>query len=209
ACGGGSGGGSGTPAIAPNNMKLISSKADIICDANAKNFIFYVSVDTKFYLCDGSALSEIDIKGKDGIAGTNGAAGTNGTNGLTISEIWRFHTATYSGAQDVCTESSTSCYLGTIQLTKFSDGSAFFSAMGLMSRFDSSAADSYYENFSHQSFIASSTSEQSLIFKFDIYANSTVLYKVTLAATPLFKATVDVDGNYGNNTDFTFTLTKQ
>ena len=103
-CGGGSGdkltGGTPTTgAGGPSNLQLAATKADITCNTAATNFIFYAKSESLFYLCDGTELSSIDLKGKDGAAGTDGAAGATGAAGLTIAQMYHLTSA----ISDICT----------------------------------------------------------------------------------------------------------
>ncbi|RYE45643.1 MAG: hypothetical protein EOP48_22055 [Sphingobacteriales bacterium] len=119
--GGGSGGGEDAAVTTLSNMKMAGSKADISCNAAAKDFMFYVSSESTFYLCDGVGLSVIDVKGKDGAAGVAGSAGTAG---LTISSMYNLS----STVSDYCTRyTNITCSFRGGRLVKYSNGLVYFS----------------------------------------------------------------------------------
>jgi hypothetical protein len=127
ACGSGGGGSpsGATPTTTTEsqsgNLKLAKTKADISCTAASKDFLFYVTGDGKFYLCDGSALTEIDLKGKDG---QNGKDGADGDDGMDIAAIYNLSSA----AGDIETRYSNIYQFFTGgQLIKFSNGLRYFS----------------------------------------------------------------------------------
>ena len=128
------------------NLKLAKSKADISCTAASKDFLFYVTADGKFYLCDGSALTEIDLKGKDG---QNGKDGDDGANGMDIAQIYNLS----SSAGDIETRYSNIYHsFAGGQLIKFSNGLRYFTGIfSAYTEFSDSTmgdTDSYYYTLS-------------------------------------------------------------
>ncbi len=191
-----------------------------VCDATSKDRLVYVSSSKKFKRCSGSSWEIVEIVGPKGDKGDSGDKGDTGSNGLagpaglTISSTWRFHTDTLGGQPDISTETtfgaeSRMTFIGTIQLVVFADGSGFVSVAGSEVKQDT-GGDNITFDFSHSFFLKASTSEQEYTAQIDTSQHTSIRYKVMLSATstPTFKAVVDVDGNFANNVDTTYALTK-
>jgi hypothetical protein len=148
-------------------------------------------------VCDGTLWSAIDLKG---------AAGASGTPGLSMVGRWKFHVDTLEN--DICAECSVALvFIGDVQVVKFSDGSGFVSASGAMVDQTSNDTDYYGDNFSYAFFLPASDAQQEYVAKFHALDGFRIRFRVTLGATPVFKATIDTDGTFSNNTDTALTLT--
>lgn len=125
-----------------------------------------------------------------------------------IKERWRYHVDGFQDKPDISEDTTSyTVGIGTVQLVKFGDGSGFVSLNGSFLNTDS--ADEYYqENFSYSFFLKASKSEQEFIMKFARYNDMRIRVKVALSDVPTFKATIDDDGNFGDNSEASFTLTK-
>lgn len=136
--------------------------------------------------------------------------GDKGDPGSGISAIWAFHADDLTGAANLSSETTEiTTRIGDIQLVRFSDGSSFVSISGALTGFDSNS-DSYQENFAHSFFLPSGTVDTTKVIKFSSFASVRIRYSLNPSAeTPSFSAVVDTNGDFGNNTDQGFVLTKQ
>ncbi len=129
-------------------------------------------------------------------------------NSTGIKERWRYHVDGFQDKPDISEDTTIySVGIGTVELVKFSDGTGFVSFNGGFLNTDS-ADEVYQENFSYSFFLKASKSEQEFIMKFARYNNMRIRVKVALSDVPTFKATIDDDGNFGDNSEASFTLTK-
>lgn len=128
------GGAAPSPPQTSGNLKLAKSKVDITCNETVKNFLFYASADAKFYLCDGSALTEIDLKGKDG---ANGTDGTNGTDNQVSATL--YCSGTTSGSSPTGVDVS---YWATV----FSSGDVWASAEVSAAGVDATSGSRFYSS---------------------------------------------------------------
>ena len=185
------------------------------CDATIKNRLVYVKSLSTFQTCDGTAWSTVSIQGPAGTSGTAGAAGAAGatgaagTAGMTITKKWKFHVDSFVGEPNINSESaSDSTSIGDIRIYKFLDGSYFVAVSGISGDF--SYAETEKIAFSH-SFLVRTGSTTDLVetFKFDSNANARIRYTIGISgSTPTFRAVVDVDGSFTNNTDSAFIMTE-
>ena len=103
--------------------------------------------------------------------------------------------------------------LGDIQVVTFEDASTFGSCSGHVSTTSSVTGGGggtvdVTIPISHSFFLAASTGEQTAVLKVLAGDGVRVRYKVNTAlAVPSFKATIDIDGNFANNTDASYSLT--
>lgn len=176
------------------------------CNDSSEGRLIYLSDDQKFQYCKNGNWKNIDLKGPKGDS-VAGAAGAAGADGLSIASIWRYHVDTYAGAPNISSEASFFTMVGTVHVTVFANGSAFVSVVGMEIDEDTDA-DMYNENFADSFFLKPLASEQTYISKFKSYANTRARYKVTISSTPVFKAVIDNDGNFDDNTDTSFALTQ-
>jgi hypothetical protein len=188
---------------------LVLTAADLpTCDTTRSGVLAYSSQEKKFYGCTGTSWTALDVKGEKGDAGAVGAKGDTGADGLKMASVWRFHVDSYVGAVNLASEAATlEVQLGTIQLVKFTDGSALITTTGLLSRL-TLASDRIYENFTHTFMLPAGAAEQSYITKIDSYAMTRTRYKVQLGDTPTLKAVVDINNNFDDVPDTAYTLTK-
>ena len=167
-------------------------------DENKDSKLDTAEIETTDYVCNGDK----------GDTGTKGDKGETGEDGLKISEIWIFHTDTFGGQPDVAEESQSSVRIGTIQLVKFSDGSGFLSVNGNTIDWDTGSNLQDFD-FTVSALFKGSSVEQTYIVKVRSFATMRLRLKVNLSSPSIVKAVVDNDGNFSDNTDTTFTLTKQ
>lgn len=200
------------------------------CDATIKNRLVYVKSLSAFQTCNGTAWSTVSIQGPAGTPGTDGAAGATGavgargatgaagaagatgaagTAGMTITKKWKFHVDSFVGEPNICSEAyNYSAWIGDVRIYKFSDGSYFVAVSGIAADF----GDTYTEKiaFSHSFLVrAGSTADLVETFKFDSNGNARIRYTIgTSGSTPTFRAVVDVDGSFSDNTDSIFIMTE-
>jgi len=214
ACSGSGGGGGGAQPSSPQspwNSYFVTTVSDLpSCSGDIVGRLYYIETDNNFQVCKTSGWTTISIRGADGTNGTNGTNGSNGSNGISISSRWAYHVDTYVGATSISESSGSVVYIGDVQLVKFSDNSCLISTSGLVGNTDSGGSDIYYQDFSYSYFDISCTTEKTATKKIQQYADTRIRLKYNASlATPTFKATVDIDSNFGNNTDNSFTLTQQ
>ena len=196
------------------------------CDATIKNRLVYVKSLSAFQTCNGTAWSTVSIQGPAGTPGTDGATGPAGTPGvagpagatgatgatgpagaagMTITKKWKFHVDSFIGESDISFESASySTNIGDIQIYKFSDASYYVMVSG------SSYSSSSSIQFTHAFFIRSNnTNDLIQIFKLNTFSNERIRYTIgTSGSTPTFRAVVDIDGNFSDNTDSIFIMTE-
>ena len=208
-CNNSGGGGSGSGASTNNqswNSYLVATESELpTCGGEIVGRLYYLESTNNFKVCKTTGWVAIDIKGDTGASGTNGS---NGANGITVSGRWGYHVDSYVSSPELAIEAAdASIRIGDIQLIKFSDNSCLIQVSGIVYRPDSGTSDMFANDFSHSYFEINCSSEKSLTRKIDNYANTTIRYKYDLSlVTPSFKAVVDIDGNYSNNTDLSFTI---
>ena len=131
-------------------------------------------------------------------------------NGTSIASIWKYHTDTYVGSTDLNKGGFTYGEVGEIQLTQFTDGSAWVSVGGYTTDVDSAAAqNTTWSPFLDAFYMTAGQSGSDIARKFQSYLGERLHYKITLGATPTIQITIDNDGTLSNDTLTTFTLSKQ
>ena len=200
------------------------------CDATIKNRLVYVKSLSTFQTCDGTAWSTVSIQGPAGTPGTDGAAGATGavgargatgaagavgaagaagTAGMTITKKWKFHVDSFVGEPDISSEAAdVGTNIGDIRIFKFSDGSYFVAVSGIAADFSYTEAEKIA--FSHFFFVrAGSTTDLVETFKIDFSYQQRIRYTIGISgSTPTFRAVVDVNGSFTNNTDSAFIMTE-
>ncbi len=193
------------------------------CNEVTKDISYFSKEEKTLFSCSGTEYQEVVLhgeKGDDGAMGATGPAGPQGekgeigakgsagADGLKISTFWRYHKDEYATAQNISSEcSSLVVYIATVSLSMMTDGSAFVSLAGSEGKIDN-GSDVYDEDFSHSFLLPPQETEQEKIIKISYFANARIRYHITLSDTPVFKAVVDCDGSFDDNTDISFTLTK-
>ena len=176
------------------------------CDATIKNRLVYVKSLSTFQTCDGTAWSTVSIQGPAGTSGTDGAASNVG---MAITKKWKFHVDSFVGEPDISSEAAdVGTSIGDVRIYKFSDGSYFVTVSGISGDF--SYAETEKIAFSHSFLVrAGSTSDLVETFKFDSNANARIRYTIGISgSTPTFRAVVDINGSFTNNTDSAFIMTE-
>jgi len=198
----------GTNSATWPNFSVTTASELPTCAGEVLGRLYYIEDTTSFQACKTTGWTAISIQGPAGTAGPTGSAGTSGAN---IASRWTFHVDTFVGQTNIGSEAAGIVVrLGDVRLVKFVDGSSAIIAVGNFVDADS-VGDFYTFDFSHTFYLPSTTSsETAVIFKLNSYANMRIRYNVNPAATtPTFKAVVDSDGNFANNTDTTYTLTAE
>ena len=176
------------------------------CDATIKNRLVYVKSLSAFQTCNGTAWSTVSIQGPAGTPGTDGAAGNVG---MAITKKWKFHVDSFVGEPDISSESaSDATKIGDVRIYKFSDGSYFVTVSGISGDYSYTPPEKFA--FTH-SFLVRTGSTADLVetFKVDSYLAERIRYTIgTSGSTPTFRAVVDFDGTFTNNTDSTFIMTE-
>lgn len=186
----------GGNAVSWNSLAVTSAASLPKCESTNSGSLAYVKDAKKFYICEAAGWMEEDIIPKDSFA--------------TVGR-WRFHVDSYVSEPDAADEAAAlDTFIGNISINKFQNGSAFFSISGYQGEWD--ADSEIYDNseFSISDFIPSTATEYVAIFKFSSYTNARMRIKINFSGTiPTLKAVVDIDGNFTDNVDKTYTLTTQ
>lgn len=159
-----------------------------------------------FQTCDGTAWSTVSIQGPAGTSGTDGAAGNVG---MAIAKKWKFHVDSFVGEPDISSESpADATKIGDVRIYKFSDGSYFVTVSGISGDYSDTPPEKFA--FSHSFLVRSgSTADLVEIFKVDSYLSERIRYTIGISgSTPTFRAVVDVDGSFSDNTDSIFIMTE-
>lgn len=186
------------------------------CNQANTSRLVYVASSSHFVACDGYGWQTVTIQagvgpegpeGPQGIQGPQGPQGQSGVAGMTFSKAWKYHTDTFSGEPDLCGECGLRyAYLGDIRMYKFSDGSFFVTTSGIAWDLNTDPVEKY--SFSHTFFVPANKSSVQEIFKIDTYSSFRIRYTVgTSTTTPTFKAVIDTDGNFFDNTDRNYIMT--
>ena len=185
-----------------NSFSVASMSLLPKCETSKQGALAYVRGEKKFYTCDGTSWQAEDILPKDSFA---------------VVDRWKFHVNTYQGEPNVVEEGYLLLVkIGDIDIVKYSNGTGYYSFSGYMA---DTAADStptnpaddvsYRENFSYSGLISDTSKEFQKILKLINYVDMNLRIRVNASGTvPTFLATVDVDGNFSNNTDKSFILVK-
>ena len=217
----GSSGPAAAAAPAAVYTKLVDSPSAMPpCNTSNDAQLIYVKSSNQFQSCSGGSgsWSVVNVSGPAGAAGSagatgptgaTGAAGAQGTPGIAIASTWSYHVDSVANSSNLgAPERLLGVYLADVTVTMFSDGSAFVSASGVEADTDT-AYNGIYSNFSYGFMLPSGSAEQTKTFKINVYLNSRIRFKVTLSSTqPTIKASVDIDGNWANNVDYSFPLTR-
>lgn len=187
----------------------IATDSDLpACDSSIKNRLVYVKSAATFKTCDGTSWSTVSIVGATGATGAAGAQGPAGANGMGIVKKWKFHVDSFIGEPDVSDEAADmATKLGDVRIYKFSDSSFFVTVSG--NWLDLSVTPTEKSDFTHTFFVRSSETTMSEIFKLSTYSTTRIRYTVgTSTSTPIFRAVVDIDGSFADNTDISFVMTE-
>jgi hypothetical protein len=154
--------------------------------------------------------------GEDGIRGATGAVGPTGASGpygANIQQIYTFHVDSYSGAPDIGGTEGPLTTIGDVQLVRFADGASFLSVSGHVFVQDSVSGGgggtvTSARPFSNALYFKPATVEQEAVLKFMNYVNTRIRYRINSTVTPpTFRATIDSNGSFANNTDTPYLLT--
>ncbi|MBP6218443.1 MAG: hypothetical protein KA436_07635 [Oligoflexales bacterium] len=172
---------------------LVDTSSELpTCNDSEKGSLGYVESEKKFYACKNNAWTVVDLSSSSN----------------SLKEIWSFSTDDLNTIASISLESATTtAKIANVQLTRFTDGSALVNIVGIMIEVDG-GSNTYRDNFSHTFYLKDSTAEQEITLKFDSYSKEQIRYKITLTDAPSLKATVDITGDFTNNSYVTVPLTK-
>ncbi len=177
-----------------NSYAIATSALLPKCEPAKVGALAYVRDEKKFYTCEATGWQVEDILPKE----TNSIVGR-----------WKFHVDSYQGEPNLSDEDADIfTKIGDISIIKFQNGTAFFSFSGVKSEYLPNIDEFDGTEFSFSDFITNTKTEFSAIYKLDTYSNMRLRIKINAsAAVPTFSAVVDVDGNFSDNIDKSFTLT--
>lgn len=179
-----------------NSFAISSSALLPTCESAKIGALAYVRDEKKFYICELSGWQVEDIIPKDSLA--------------TVGR-WNFHVDSYVSEPNAADEAANMyTHIGDISIKKFHNGSAFYSVSGYQSDWDEATESLDGSQFSFSDFIPSTANEYTTILKFSSYSNTRIRIKINFSGSnPIFKAVVDVDGNFLDNVEKTYILTPQ
>lgn len=170
------------------------------CSAARVGSLAYVKDEKAFYTCETTGWMPQDILPKDP---------------FDVVGRWEYHIDSYVDAPDIMDESLFSgLKIGDIEIVKYEGGSASFFLSGTM--LDWTGSDSaethdhiYGSDFSFSGFISDTKNDYTKVFKITASRDTRLRIRINFSSpTPSFKAVVDVDGIFTNNTDQPYVLTK-
>lgn len=128
--------------------------------------------------------------------------------GSKASSSWSYHTSDYTNGTNLSDVSAPTAKIGDVHLTKFSDGTAWFSSSGVVVDVTGDS-QSFSFDFGHSSYLKNADGNIVLTYKLDSYGKMVIRYSINHHSDPpTFSATVDTDGKYDNNKDTAFTLSQ-
>jgi hypothetical protein len=193
-----------TPAPAadesPVSFAVTSAGALPACSATRVGSLAYVKDEKAFYTCESTGWMPQDILPKDPLA---------------VVARWEYHIDSYVDAPNIMDEAVFAyVHIGDIEIIKYANGSASFFLSGV--RLDYTGTDYtdshdhiYNGDFSYSGFISDTKSDYTKVFKIAASTDARLRVRINLSSpTPSFKAVVDIDGIFSNNTDQPYVLTK-
>jgi hypothetical protein len=183
-----------------NSFAVVDAESLPDCNEAQLGALAYASKEEKFFSCgEDKTWTQIEIKANKG---------------LEIDSIWQYHLDSLEDAKELAAESGSfvTIRLSTVRLTRYQNGSGFISVLGTSItsvRTEQGDLVDASDDFSHPFVLAATQDEQVFTVKSGPYPNIRARYKITLAETPAFKAVVDIDGNFTDNTDIDIPLEKQ
>jgi hypothetical protein len=172
------------------------------CNDSRRGSLAYVRDMKKFYTCEAEGWSAEPVSTE------------SQSNGSKITGKWKFHVDSYVGEPELAPTSDDVVVIGDIDLVKFTDGTVWFSVSGI--RLDVTTdpneaviqhTHSYDTDFSFSGFFDSSKGEYTKVFKIAAAQNERIRLKMSVSgSSPSVKATVDIDGNWSNDVDRTYTM---
>ncbi|NBX18835.1 MAG: hypothetical protein EBR09_15895 [Proteobacteria bacterium] len=175
------------------------------CNAGRIGSLAYVRDVKKFYTCEPTGW------------GAEQVITESQTTGSKITNKWKFHIDSYIGEPELSSDSEAAVKIGDIDLIKFTDGTVWYSISGTRIDISSGPVESvtqhthvYDEDFSFSGFFDSSKGEYLKVFKLSATQNIRVRLKINVSGnSPAVKAAMDIDGNWANDIDRSYTMVQE
>lgn len=190
-----------TTSVKQQLVKVEDVQAGAICEAGGKKIMFGNDTNANTTLDTDEVIS----------ANTQVICnGTKGSDGLKAKYLYRYHVDSTASSPELGAELSSVSFvkLSDISIYQMSDDTSLYVVNGIATSYDSGVSDVYSSDFSHTFLLKGSSSNQEAIFKVTGFSGVNIRYTVKVSTgNVLFKASVNGDNNWSNNTDTSYSFT--